>query len=103
MPTTHISPTIIGLDGVERAWGEVFSGAMVANSELSGYVVRVTYFADRDGGQSRAHRDVATYGAADLYGVALDRVRAERDGNPDGYAVIDRLYSTASGIVRSAA
>ena len=77
---------IIGLDGVERAWDEVFATYSPDHTldNLAGYVVRQTF-----PGEERAHEDVRKFGAHD-YAEAVELARRIRSHSP--YAVIDRLY-----------
>ena len=84
---------IIGLDGIEREWAEVFAAGEQTRGHAhgldttAGYIVRRTFFDERE------HEDVATINGRTNYEqalVAVREVRAEQTGM--GYAVIDFVY-----------
>lgn len=85
---------VIGLDGIEREWAEVFAGGAETAlhghglATIVGHVVRRTVF---DGG---AHEDVVIFLGARSFGRAIERkdeVAAEQGSA--GHAVVDCLYA----------
>lgn len=54
---------------------------------ISGYVVRKTFFDDTP------HADVAAFDRPNLYGDARQVARQVGLANPNGYAVVDPVYS----------
>jgi hypothetical protein len=98
---TH--PQVIGIDGETRPWNEVFTARPTdcrGLSNLAGYVVRGTY------SDSREHIDLAVfYDPAQYIDAALVarqvRNRTLHADKDFVWAVVDNVYSTPRGLVRS--